>query len=77
MVVVLSSTNTKIHGYTHARLRAVNMQAKIQQVLITLTKICGLNCNTDSVHQYLQLSFLLAPFLTETRIYPSGDITHF
>lgn len=50
------------------------MQAKIQQVLIILSNIHGLNCNSDSVHQFSQCS-LLGLLLNKTHISLSSDIT--
>lgn len=63
------------HGYIGIRPCAVTMQAIIQHVLIVLTNVRGLNCNIDSVHQFLQSS-LFTLLSIETQISSSSNTTH-
>lgn len=61
-----------MYNYMLIRARAHTKQARIHQVVITLASIRGLNCNSDSVHQFFRPSpSPLALFLIEIQIFPS------
>lgn len=55
-----------VHGYMHTCSLAHTMHVKIQQNLVVLIKILGLNSNIDYAREFLQTS-LIEFFLTETR----------
>lgn len=61
----------------YANILTLSPDVGIRQEFITLTNICGLKCNIDSVQRLLQYSSPLALFLTETQISLYSDATHF